>query len=261
MGGDDCAGVGLRPSAARGAVCNDGAQIPGNSDCHLRGNPFSQSGLRCDTWPRVVDTPICLHPGHFPDFRVDPPSSPSCRPLQEVRHAVKPCFATGSRASHPRKPSMAAMADGDGFGRTLWSRVCATDSGGPWPNAPSRRRHHVRCDSRATEHGWRHSGHQTQQRQRAQHFGHRCDPRTGLGVPPLRTAGGHRLQFLRHDPGDRCACVGLSGRRHVFWRKPEPIAGPQSAEPWHLRADRHGADSPVRTHHVRQRSLCELLCR
>ena len=36
MGRDDCAGVGLCPSAARHVVCDDGAQILGGSDCHLR---------------------------------------------------------------------------------------------------------------------------------------------------------------------------------------------------------------------------------
>jgi len=28
------------------------------SDCHLRGNPFSQDGLGCDTWPHALELPI-----------------------------------------------------------------------------------------------------------------------------------------------------------------------------------------------------------
>ena len=36
MGRDDCAGVGLCPSAAWRVVCNDGAQVLGDSDGHLR---------------------------------------------------------------------------------------------------------------------------------------------------------------------------------------------------------------------------------
>ncbi|OLP05084.1 hypothetical protein BLL52_3904 [Rhodoferax antarcticus ANT.BR] len=40
MGRDDCAGVGLCSSAAWRVVCDEGAQIPGNSDFHLRENPF-----------------------------------------------------------------------------------------------------------------------------------------------------------------------------------------------------------------------------
>ena len=37
---DDCAGVGLCSSAARRMVCDDGAKILGDSDCHLRENPL-----------------------------------------------------------------------------------------------------------------------------------------------------------------------------------------------------------------------------
>jgi hypothetical protein len=39
MGRDDCAGVGLYSSAARHMVCDDGAQILGDSDCYFRENP------------------------------------------------------------------------------------------------------------------------------------------------------------------------------------------------------------------------------
>jgi len=60
MGRDDCTGVGLCPSAARCVVCDYGAQILGDSDCHLRENPFYQDGLGCDTWPRAVGSPIRL---------------------------------------------------------------------------------------------------------------------------------------------------------------------------------------------------------
>ena len=39
-------------------LCDALVQILGNSDCHLRGNPFSQDGLRCDIWPHAVEFPI-----------------------------------------------------------------------------------------------------------------------------------------------------------------------------------------------------------
>ena len=58
MGRDDCAGVGLCSSAARRGVYADGVQILGNSDFHLRENPFFQDGLRRDIWPRAAETTI-----------------------------------------------------------------------------------------------------------------------------------------------------------------------------------------------------------
>ena len=51
-------GGGLCSSAARYVVCDDGAQSLGDSDCHRRGNPFSQDGLGCDTWAHAVGNPI-----------------------------------------------------------------------------------------------------------------------------------------------------------------------------------------------------------
>ena len=45
MGCDDCAGVELCPPDAWRVVCDDGAQIPGDSNCHLRENPFFQDVL------------------------------------------------------------------------------------------------------------------------------------------------------------------------------------------------------------------------
>jgi hypothetical protein len=41
-------------------VCDDGAQILGDSDCHFSGNPFYQDGLRSDTWPHAVEFPILI---------------------------------------------------------------------------------------------------------------------------------------------------------------------------------------------------------
>ncbi len=56
--GNSTTKVGLCQSAARCVVWDDVAQTLGNSDCHLSGNPFSQGGLRCDTWAHAVETPI-----------------------------------------------------------------------------------------------------------------------------------------------------------------------------------------------------------
>ena len=67
MGRNACAGVALCSSAARCVVCDDGAQILGDSGCHLRGNPFFQDGLRCDTWTHAVETPIRYAPDLNPD--------------------------------------------------------------------------------------------------------------------------------------------------------------------------------------------------
>ena len=64
-GRDDCAGVGLCSEAARSVVCDDGAQIFRDSACHLRGNPFSQDGLRCDTWAHAVEFTIRWHANFF----------------------------------------------------------------------------------------------------------------------------------------------------------------------------------------------------
>jgi hypothetical protein len=44
--------------AVRRVVWDAVAQILGKTDCHLRGNPFSQDGLRCDTWAHAVEMPI-----------------------------------------------------------------------------------------------------------------------------------------------------------------------------------------------------------
>jgi len=59
---DDCAGEGLCSSAAWRVVCNDGAQILGDSDCRFRGNPIFKDGLGCDTWPQAVETTIRVLP-------------------------------------------------------------------------------------------------------------------------------------------------------------------------------------------------------
>lgn len=58
IGRNDCAGVGLCSSAARSVVCDDGAQILGDSDCQFRGNPFFKDGLGCNTWAHAVGFPI-----------------------------------------------------------------------------------------------------------------------------------------------------------------------------------------------------------
>jgi hypothetical protein len=54
--------------AARGLrVVGDAvAQILGNSNCHLRGNPFLQDGLRFHTWADAVKFPIRLSGVFFP---------------------------------------------------------------------------------------------------------------------------------------------------------------------------------------------------
>jgi hypothetical protein len=64
MGRDDCAGVGLCPSAAWRVVWDEETQILGDSDLHLRGSPFFQDSLGCNTeaqaaCAQAVGNPIC----------------------------------------------------------------------------------------------------------------------------------------------------------------------------------------------------------